>query len=85
MSETMWVTKYALSGGIAKKEGDRSRSDSEYFRVEGEYNLYRIGRDCFQTRAAAEVRAEAMRKDRIESLKKQIAKLEKLSFTGTPQ
>lgn len=76
-----WITKYALTGGIQKIEADepfdsllvdRSQRFTGYYHGEG--------RDWHRTEDGAIDRAEVMRKDRIASLQKQIAKLEKLSF-----
>jgi hypothetical protein len=78
---TGYVTKYALSAGIKEMqlEYDGSRYCNEIgsgiFRFFG-----RLGRDCFRSHFEAKERAEEMRKDKIASLKKQIAKLEKLTF-----
>lgn len=77
----IFVTKYALSGGIRETEAERSPSSdgmweigrpsvSGYFRAE-EYAL---------TRAAAIRQAEDRRQKKIASLRKQITKLEKLRF-----
>ena len=72
-----YVTKYALSAGIQKRRllllfgGMVALANSRYAYFHGE------GRDWHRTYASARERAEAMRKAKIASLQKTIAKLEK--------
>lgn len=76
----VWITKYALSAGIEEVFGDqsgdmivdRSNGYGRYFHTEG--------RDWHRTKEEALAKAEKMRTERIASLKKQIDKLEKMSF-----
>ena len=76
---TMWISKYALSKGrIPAVVGTVS---DRYFRV-GLQGFYVIGLDANSTREAALEAAEAMRIKKIASLKKQIAKLEKMKFVA---
>ena len=77
-----WITKYALTTGIVQIEaetthtsvmiGDRNRTNACYFHE---------GREWHRFFEAAKVRAEEMRVAKIASLRKSIAKLEKVSFT----
>lgn len=76
----MWLSKYALTGGVVKIEGEVCRTDSSYFVRYPTRQFLTIGRDCFPTEREALSAAEAMRVRKIASLKKQIAKLEKLEF-----
>lgn len=79
----VWITKYALSSGIVQRTGNRSENTPSMFCVDGERRgefFDGEGRDWHTTESAAITRAEAMRVAKIASLRKQIAKLEKLSF-----
>ena len=75
---TRFVSKYALTKGIAKEEGE-IRSDSKIFCVRCN-NFWHYYRNCeyHETLQEAIEQAEKMRLKKIESLKKQIAKLEKM-------
>lgn len=72
---TAWVTKYALTTGIEKVEGE---ADDNHLR----YDKYgsAFGNDWHRTRDAAVKRAEEMRLKKIASVKKQLEKLEKMRF-----
>lgn len=84
--KTFWMTKYALSGGIQEVRGEIHIADERYatIRMPGSQfpSGYKIGTDVFYTEAEAISNAEERRKLKILSLKKQIAKLEKLKFEG---
>lgn len=78
---TGYISKYALSTGIQEKEVETY--DNIYARETGSvFGRFfgRIGRDCHKTREEAVAKAKSMRKAKIASLKKQIAKLESLTF-----
>lgn len=83
---TAWITKYALSTGISE-EAVEDCSDVELPDVAkvvgGDWSQYfhGEGKEWHRTRAGAVQRAEAMRVAKIASLKKKIAKLEKLRFS----
>jgi hypothetical protein len=77
VAETMFVTKYALSGGIQELEGEITMGS--YFSVKP-HGFYSIGRDAFRTRGEALADAEKRRVTKIGSLERQIAKLRKLKF-----
>jgi hypothetical protein len=82
MSESrsfMWLAKYALTGGV-KQVPVKMKDNSKYVNAEGYWNLFVIDRDIFTNKEAAVKAAEAMRDKKIAALKKQISKLEKLSF-----
>ena len=77
-----WITKYALTSGIWMVDGkvchDISDTMLEYRK--SECTQYAHGKDWHRTPAAAIARAEEMRKKKISSLRKSIAKLESLEF-----
>ena len=77
----MWISKYALTAGITEESGEIVRSHHDYFST-GPHGFYRIGKDAHHTIDEAKKAAEAMRVKKIASLKKQIKKLENLSFSG---
>lgn len=79
----VWITKYALTQGIIKSEaedcGDRMirvKNENGYF----EY-YHGEGKEWHKTEESAIEKAEQMRQKKIESLKKQIQKLEKMKFS----
>lgn len=85
MLQKVFITKYALTSGIEEAELD-VKENPEHFKkscygkwkgwTQGFYND-----DFHLTKEEALIDAEKRRKKKIESLKRQIAKLEKLSFT----
>lgn len=81
MEERIYITKYALSEGILEKEAE-IEDYGRYLRafVKGDYSSYGIGSEAFFKREDALKNAENRRLKKIESLKKQIKKLEKLKF-----
>ncbi|WP_304977218.1 hypothetical protein [Parabacteroides goldsteinii] len=78
----IFITKYALTKGIIEKEADihSFRDGSKFAYVRGEFIGYKMIVDAFYNYESAIQRAEEVRKKRIASLKRQIEKLEKLSF-----
>jgi hypothetical protein len=76
------ITKYSLSEGILEKELEYAGDG--YAKESGNGGAFRffgkVGKDCFERRSEAISHAEKMRLAKIASLKKQIAKLEKLTF-----
>lgn len=80
----VWVTKYALSDGIKKCALSERKDDSGYAWVEwpGGFTgtMMFTKTEWFETEAAAMENAEQRRIAKIASLRKQISKLEKLSF-----
>ena len=82
MSDTaikVWISKCALSRGIHEIETTEPRNNLEIVRDGWDY-CHGDGREWHRTRAGAIAKAEEMRLAKIASLKKQIAKLEKLKF-----
>ena len=79
--QRLWRSKYALTEGIKEVVSSEDADDSGYIRLEDHsWNLFKIGRDVHTTRQEAVLAAEAMRVKRLNSLRKQIKKLEALTF-----
>lgn len=80
----VYVTKYALTSGIQDRtlaNVSENGNCAEVHRLPGEIGLILFWKpDWHETRKAAVARAEVMRQKKLVSLKKQIAKLEALSF-----
>ncbi len=77
----VWITKYALTKGILEEEGEVSKNNADYLMVK-DYcqDFYEEGNEWHKTRESAIKKSEEMRLKKIESLKKQIEKLEKMKF-----
>lgn len=80
--EKVYITKYALTKGILEKEARVSDFGCGRLRAfcNGDYSSYGIGSEAFYTLEEALNIAEERRNKKIESLKKQINKLENLKF-----
>jgi hypothetical protein len=82
----VWITKYALTTGITEAEANTcsSSTDGRMIEVPSKlcYASYFHRPDWHETKEAAIARAEVMRKKKLASLKKQISRLEALSFDG---
>ena len=78
-----YITKYALSSGVFLVETDRHETESGgvYWKPKGGYTMSAYGKEWHKTPEAALADAERRRLAKIASLKKQIAKLEKMTFT----
>lgn len=78
----VFITKYALTEGIKEIETDiiRSRFENEEYVIDDSYSYFRIGTNAFTDKSEALKKAEEMKIRKIASLRKQIEKLEKLSF-----
>lgn len=73
--------KYATTKGILEVEVREPKpSDGDYRWTEERYPLMLTKRDWAATREEAVKMADALRKRRIASLQKSIAKLEKMTF-----
>lgn len=72
-----WISKYALTEGIQEVEGDLSQGEYVYY---GSHGQAKLGRDAHVDESKARAASESMRKKKIASLKKQIAKLEAMKF-----
>jgi hypothetical protein len=80
--KTFWLTKYALSTGIEKVTTSGANTEKgSHVRVSGRaWGLYKVGTDLQSTREEAVAVAEQMRQKKVASVKKQLAKLEKMNF-----
>lgn len=78
-----WITKYALTEGIQCREVEGSAHDMVMDRS-GNHPMFfhKVGREFHFTPESALHRAEEMRHKKIESLKKQIKKLEALKIVA---
>lgn len=77
-----WITKYALTKGIVKMHvEDRTVATGRVTEVGNPYSCVYFKSDWHRTREEAVAQAEKMRKAKLASLRKQIKKLEALSFS----
>jgi hypothetical protein len=74
-----YITKYALSKGILYGECTGIPSGN-YVSVKPFNQLFRIGVDAFEAYEEEHLKALSMKNKKIESLKKQLLRLEKLRF-----
>ena len=77
-----WITKYALTDGIIEATGYKiTETRYEAHNENDEYcGVFTLGKHLFTDKQSAVKKAEEMRQKEIESLKKQIKKLEKMRF-----
>lgn len=75
----VWITKYALTIGIFEAEGDADVLGVGLFRRTGIYTAYPPG-TWHKTKESAIQRANIMKANKLDSLRKQIAKLEGMKF-----
>jgi len=78
----VWITKYALTSGIDKVVATVLDTGMVTYGNIGWRHQYAHGKDWHRTPESAIARAEEMRTAKIASLKKSIAKLEKMVFTA---
>lgn len=76
----VWITKYALRDGVQKVEATLSPEYPKCVSWGGYKDAWGEGKEWHRTQEAAIARAEEMRIAKIASLKRQIAKLEKMEF-----
>lgn len=76
---TAYVTKYALTKGIFKVTGLLHKDGRLAYKIDSFYS-YLSPSEFFELKEVAIRKADGMRFKKIESLKKQIARLEKLNF-----
>jgi hypothetical protein len=78
----IWVSKYALTKGVIESDVNEHRGALVMARiVDGGYlDYYRMGAEAHDTLDGARAAAEVMRVKKINNLKKQLAKLEKMAF-----
>lgn len=77
----VFITHHALTKGIVEIEAEiyKSNYNGQSYIMDG-YNVRYIGKSAFLEKQEAITKAEDMRKKKITSLKKQISKLEKITF-----
>ena len=82
----VWVTASVFTRGIEEIEGTFFPHNPDTFSEIGTWGrcLHGLGTEWHQTREAAVARAEQMRLAKIASLRKQITKLEAMSFEEKP-
>jgi len=76
-----YVTKYALTSGIEEVEANEpSPTSPKFLSIGGFHSAWGEGKQWHRDLESAVKRAEEMRGDKIASLKKAIARLEKIDF-----
>lgn len=75
----MFSSKYALSLGIKEFEPQKACSDGAYV-YDGPFTLLKIGKEAFYSLNEAKADAQIRRLNKIASLRKQIKKLEAMTF-----
>lgn len=76
----VFITKYALSEGIQEIDAVIYEINPNVIYVYYNCQFFCIGKSAFLDKADAIKKAKEMRKKKIASLKKQISKLEKMTF-----
>jgi hypothetical protein len=79
----IWISKYALSNGITEHDCEPPEEGSTRVfpgKPFAPYVGFTLGRDAHATPQEAAKAAEAARLKKIASVRKQLAKLEKMSF-----
>ena len=74
----IWNSKYALTEGLIEQDGEED-GDS-MVKVSAHQYLHGEGREWHRTRESAASRAEVMRKAKIASVRKHLARLEAMRF-----
>ena len=74
----IWNSKYALTQGLTEHDGEEV--EDGMVKVGPVYYLHGEGKEWHRTRESAVARAEVMRKAKIDSIRKQLARLEALRF-----
>ncbi len=80
MKQKVWISKYALSGGIKEYEAEIRNGSAYPGAPFMSFTGFVLGKDAHLTRDEAVVVAEDMRRRKIASLTKQLSKLEILQF-----
>jgi hypothetical protein len=80
MSERMWISRYALRDGTCTWLIGNREGGGTFFYDWGVQ--YKIGTDAHETEQAANAAAEAARVKKIAALRKQLARLEAMTFTA---
>lgn len=80
---TIYITKYALTAGIYKREGELFSPDLggySFKHTPDHYPTHVYGKDAHLTEEAALSRAEEMRIAKLKSLEKQMKKVSAMKF-----
>lgn len=78
---TIYVTKYALSSGVFTVDAEISSEGSMASWKTNGWTEFAHGKDFWLTEAEALADCERRRQNKIKSIEKQKAKLEKMTFT----
>lgn len=73
----MWCSKYALTEGVFEFE---PTSINETYAWKDGWSMLKLGRDAWERKEDAIADAEKRRVRKIASVRKQLAKLEKMNF-----
>ena len=76
----VWITKYALTKGIYAMDARGSHSDGMVICEDDHRTQFLHGNEWHKTKSSAIARAEEMQTKKLASLKKQLKKIEKLTF-----
>jgi hypothetical protein len=76
----VFITKYALSTGIIEKDADPCKTCPDMIEVRDSFHWYAHKGEWFLTREDAIKDANSRRAKKITSVKKQLAKLESMTF-----
>lgn len=80
-----YVTKYALSGGIERRTLRVHENGRNVFSFDsGQHVWCVLGRDAFEKYDDAVADAERRRQKKVASMRKQIERLERLTFPTSP-
>jgi len=71
-----YVTKFAFSTGVTYEELTPSQFDPTWLHNKGNWRSFKLNKDAFINEEDAQKAVEIQRKKKVESLKKQITKLE---------
>lgn len=75
-----WITKYALTSGIQVVDAEIHPDGQGDMIMYGRFYEHAFGKDWHRTPENALARAEEMRKKKIELLRKNIERLERITF-----
>lgn len=78
--QTVWISKYALSAGISEAKAEVRDGKAYPGAPFATFTYFLMGRDAHTSREEAVNAANAEREKKIASLKKQLAKLQVLTF-----
>jgi hypothetical protein len=80
---TYFISKYALTSGILKVEGDVLEADTRYMSRADTGQIYKIGTAAFRDENAARADAQKRVAVRLKTLRRQIAEVESLKIEVT--